>query len=96
MIYLVQRSSISKNKVYRAFDIAVLEVVSAVVIIQSILESEELTIVKGSHVCADAKCHSLFTNRAGRWCRRRVLQRFQRRRFQSNHSILLGIHFSGL
>ena len=60
-MYLVQRLAITKDEIHGPFDSARFEVMSTFVVIQRILVSTEIAIVKGGSVSRNLKSHRLST-----------------------------------
>ena len=65
--YPVQRATVSENVVDGSLNVAVLEVMTASVVIESVLVSVKGAVVKCCSVRSDAQCHGLPQYRARWW-----------------------------
>jgi hypothetical protein len=65
--YPVQRATVSENVVDGSLNVAVLEVMTASVVVESVLVSVKRAVVKCCSVCGDTQCHGLPQYRAGWW-----------------------------
>ena len=57
--HLVETAAIAKDEVDGAVDVAILKVMTALVVIQSILEPIERSVVEGCPITRDSQCHCL-------------------------------------
>jgi len=74
LTYLVQRLSVSEDKVDGSLDKAFLKVMATVLIIKSVLSSIERDAVESRHVSLDAECNSLPSDGTAEWGRGRILR----------------------
>lgn len=81
--YFVVRSTISKDEVNRSTDVAILEVMAAVMVIQRVLVADDGAVVERCIVGGDAKRHSLHANSSWRRWRSGVLQNTNHAQFPS-------------
>jgi hypothetical protein len=72
--YHVNGLSVSKHEINGPFDVAILEIVAASVITESILTSKEATAVECCHVTRYSKSCTLFTISSCWWRRRCILR----------------------
>ncbi len=89
--YHVNGLSISKHKVNGAFNVAILEIVAASVVTESILTSKEATAVESCHVTWYSKSCTLFTISSCWWWRSCILRdrTAPSSNLQDNHHIVL-------
>ena len=71
--YLVEGPPIAENKVDGSLNIAVFEVVAALVVVECVLGSVELAVVEGAFVTGDAESHGLPPHGSPGWRGRGVL-----------------------
>lgn len=67
-LYIIDRKTISKDEVDASLDVAILEIMLAVVIIQRVLVAKYFAVVEDSYIWSHTKGHSLHVNRP--WWRR--------------------------
>ena len=72
-VYLIERSTISKNEIDGPLDETFSEIMPPTFIIKSVLGSIKSTSIKCSHIACNSKCHGLRSNHSREWRRSCVL-----------------------
>ena len=72
-IYLVEGSSVAKDEIYGALDVAIFEVMAATVVVKSVLSAKESAAPKSRLVSTDSNRHPLCSDVSRRWNWRHIL-----------------------
>ena len=71
--YEVEGSAVPENEVDGALDVAAVEVVAALVVVERVLRAVEVDVEEGAVISADPQCHGLPPDRTTGGSRRCVL-----------------------
>lgn len=72
---LIERESIAKDEIHRAFNVAILVVMPSDVVVERVLRAQELAPDKRRRVSRYSQCHRLLPHRSRFWHRSCVLQK---------------------
>ena len=71
--YLIVGLAVSEDEIDGAFNVAILEVMLPLLVVQGVLGAVESHAVKLGLVSVDSECHRLLSNSSTGWCRGKIL-----------------------